>query len=332
LSSLRGVLRGLAQRRPEAAVAVHEERYAGAGVDAGVGASRYYDLVTDFYEYGWGQSFHFAPRRAGESLPESITRLEHDVARRLGLRAGQRVLDAGSGVGGPMRSVARLTQASVEGVTINAYQVQRANVLSAEQGLAHLCRAVQGDYRALPYPDDSFDAAMTFEALCHADDRTAALRELARVVRPGGLVAGTDWCLTEAFDAGRPEHQRIRAGVEMGNGLAPLVTVAAFERAIRDAGLELLHGEDLAADRGPGTVPWYRPLQSGWRTPQELRRSRPGRALTHLTVRVLEALRIAPEGSLATSAILNVAADSLVAAGETGILTPIYLFVARVPE
>ena len=29
----------------------------------------YYDLVTDFFEYGWGQSFHFAPRAAQESLP-----------------------------------------------------------------------------------------------------------------------------------------------------------------------------------------------------------------------------------------------------------------------
>jgi sterol 24-C-methyltransferase len=333
MSGLLSALRGLARQPAAPAVALHESRYApGARVDAGEGAARYYDLVTDFYEYGWGPSFHFAPRRRGESLADSLVRLEHDVARRLCLTPGQRVLDAGCGVGGPMRSVARQTQASIEGVTINAHQVARANALSAEQRLAHLCRAVHADFRSLPHADHSFDAAMTFEALCHAEDRAAVLREIARVVRPGGLVAGTDWCLTGTFDAGRPEHRRIREGVERGNGLAPLLTIAAFERAIRDAGLELVHGEDLAADRGPGTVPWYRPLQGGWRTPTELRRNRAGRALTHLAVRLLEAVRLAPAGSLAVSAILNGAADSLVEAGEVGLVTPLYLFVARVPE
>jgi hypothetical protein len=49
-------------------------------------------------------------------------------------------------------------------------------------------------------------------------------------------------------------------------------------------------------------------------------------------VRLLEAVRLAPAGSLAVSAILNGAADSLVEAGEVGLVTPLYLFVARVPE
>ncbi|MCY3856941.1 MAG: hypothetical protein OXF78_11685, partial [Rhodospirillales bacterium] len=37
----------------------------------------YYDLVTDFFEYGWGQSFHFAPRAKGESFAASLARHEH---------------------------------------------------------------------------------------------------------------------------------------------------------------------------------------------------------------------------------------------------------------
>jgi len=35
---------------------------------------RYYDLATDFYEWGWGSSFHFATRQAHESFRESILR------------------------------------------------------------------------------------------------------------------------------------------------------------------------------------------------------------------------------------------------------------------
>ncbi|XLR37427.1 hypothetical protein S83_022087 [Arachis hypogaea] len=39
--------------------------------------NKYYDLATSFYEFGWGESFHFAHRWNGESLRESIKRHEH---------------------------------------------------------------------------------------------------------------------------------------------------------------------------------------------------------------------------------------------------------------
>ena len=76
---------------------------------------KYYTLVTDFYEYGWGQSFHFAPRFSNESFAESIVRAEHYLASRLGLTSKMRVLDVGCGVGGPLRNIARFSGAAVEG-------------------------------------------------------------------------------------------------------------------------------------------------------------------------------------------------------------------------
>ena len=58
-------------------------------------ANLYYDLVTDFYEYGWGRSFHFAPRDAGENFKESLSRHEHRLAQTLGLGAGMVAADLG---------------------------------------------------------------------------------------------------------------------------------------------------------------------------------------------------------------------------------------------
>lgn len=42
----------------------------------------FYNLVTSFYEYGWGQSFHFAPRHTNESFESSIARYEYFLAAR----------------------------------------------------------------------------------------------------------------------------------------------------------------------------------------------------------------------------------------------------------
>ncbi|KAH7365397.1 hypothetical protein KP509_18G025100 [Ceratopteris richardii] len=68
--------------------------------------NKYYDLATSFYEYGWGQSFHFAHRLSTETLQESIKRHEHFLALRLNLRPGMKVLDVGCGIGGPLREIA----------------------------------------------------------------------------------------------------------------------------------------------------------------------------------------------------------------------------------
>lgn len=79
----------------------------------------YYELATLFYEWGWGQCFHFAYQLPGESFKQAIARHEYYVAGRLGVSAGDKVLDCGCGIGGPMRNIAKFTNATITGVTLN---------------------------------------------------------------------------------------------------------------------------------------------------------------------------------------------------------------------
>jgi sterol 24-C-methyltransferase len=87
----------------------------------------FYNLVTDFYEWGWGQSFHFGPRFHNETFVESIKRTEYHLCSRLGMKPGVRALDVGCGVGGPMRNMAIFSGATIDGITINEYQVKIGN-------------------------------------------------------------------------------------------------------------------------------------------------------------------------------------------------------------
>ena len=52
----------------------------------------YYDLATDFYEYGWGEAFHFAVLKPEESREHSFAKHEYFLALKLGLQAGDTVL------------------------------------------------------------------------------------------------------------------------------------------------------------------------------------------------------------------------------------------------
>ncbi len=53
----------------------------------------FYDLITDFYEFGWGRSFHFTPTKDGASFEESITGHQYFLGAAIGLRPGMKVLD-----------------------------------------------------------------------------------------------------------------------------------------------------------------------------------------------------------------------------------------------
>jgi sterol 24-C-methyltransferase len=110
----------------------------------------FYDLVTNFYEYGWGQSFHFAPRHRYESFEASIARHEMYLALRLKLEKGQTVLDVGCGVGGPARCVARFSEAHVVGLNNNDYQIGRAKILTKEARLDHLVSYMKADFMHIP--------------------------------------------------------------------------------------------------------------------------------------------------------------------------------------
>jgi sterol 24-C-methyltransferase len=85
------------------------------------------NLVTDWYKWWWGQSFHFGPRFRGESLEASITRAEFHLANRLHMKQGMKVLDVGCGVGGPMRNMAMFTGSTVTGITLDEYQATLGN-------------------------------------------------------------------------------------------------------------------------------------------------------------------------------------------------------------
>ena len=291
--------------------------------------NHYYDLVTDFYEFGWGQSWHFAPRRRGESFKASLLRHQHFLADRLSLKPGMQVLDAGCGVGGPMGNLARQYGASLVGINNHAYQIERAKVHTRD--VQSLCRFIHGDYMHIPEDDDHYDAAFAIESMPHAPDKTAAFREVFRVLRPGACFVGYDWCLTEDFDLRNAEHLRIKKDIETGTGLPDLALTLEVCDALRMAGFELLEARDLAPDSHPET-PWYRALQGRDLSLTSIPRTPIGRALTNVALRVGERLRLVPEGTRAASTLLNEGADALVAGGESGVFTPMFFFLARKPR
>jgi sterol 24-C-methyltransferase len=290
----------------------------------------YYNLVTDFYMFGWGERFHFAPRRAGEGFQDSLRRHERFVAEKIGLQAGMEALDVGCGVGGPARHLARQTGAHIVGLNDHAYQIERAEKLTRKRQLEHLVRFVKGDYMQVPFEADRFDAVYIIEASCHAPDRVQLFEELMRVMKPGALLAGYDWCLTDRYDDHDPDHRRIKKDIEVGSGLPELCPMHVVDTALKRAGLELLETYDRAPESSSET-PWYLALTGQDRGLMALPRKPVGRKLTNKVTSIMERFRLAPRGTREVSDFLNASADALVGGGRAGVFTPMYYFLARKP-
>ena len=108
------------------------------------------------------------------------------------LRAGMRLIDCGCGPGSITVDLARaVAPGDAIGIDLRADALTQGRTLARERGIANLAFQAASVYQ-LPYADDSFDAAFACAVLQHLSAPVAALREIRRVLRPGGVVGIVD--------------------------------------------------------------------------------------------------------------------------------------------
>ncbi|CAG8493190.1 2990_t:CDS:2 [Cetraspora pellucida] len=288
----------------------------------------YYNIATDFYEYGWGECFHFCRFNFGENFYQAIARHEHYLAMQLNVKPEMKVLDVGCGVGGPAREIAQFTGAHVTGINNNDYQIYRARKAAARLGLENKTEFTKGNFMSMPFEENTFDAVYAIEATCHAPVLEGVYSQVFRALKPGGVFAFYEWCTTDKYDHDNPEHRRIVRGIEYADGIPELFSTHVALQALKNVGFEIECAQDMAINDDP--IPWYYPLEGDLRSAQTLgdyftvfRMTRFGKFCTRALVGCLEKLGIAPAGSLQTQSVLETAGDCLVEGGRLGIFTPI---------
>ena len=105
------------------------------------------------------------------------------------------ILDVASGTAGVALQLATRTSSGVVGVDLTRNMLARGRENVAKAGLSERISLVAGRAEQLPFPDATFDALTFTYLLRYVDDPLATLRELARVVKPGGAVASLEFFL-----------------------------------------------------------------------------------------------------------------------------------------
>jgi demethylmenaquinone methyltransferase/2-methoxy-6-polyprenyl-1,4-benzoquinol methylase len=115
------------------------------------------------------------------------------MVSRMSVPAGGRVLDVATGTGMVAREVARRTGASIVGLDQSQEMLSAGVGETRAAGLEGRVRFVLGDGQRLPFADATFDGLTFTYLLRYVEDPGATLRELARVVKPGGAVANLEF-------------------------------------------------------------------------------------------------------------------------------------------
>jgi cyclopropane fatty-acyl-phospholipid synthase-like methyltransferase len=181
----------------------------GAGPHAQICA--YYDETWLDYRLLWlnprNRAVHFGywdERTRGHA--ESLINMNRVLAERIGIRPGQRVLDAGCGVGGSAIWLAKEYGVQVVGINIVASQIHRARRYALEEGVADRVSFDQQDFTATTFPDASFDVIWALESVCHAGEKRRFLAEARRVLRRGGRLGIVEYMLTDKPRASNDEE------------------------------------------------------------------------------------------------------------------------------
>ncbi|MPZ99468.1 MAG: methyltransferase domain-containing protein [Dehalococcoidia bacterium] len=156
------------------------------------------------------------------------------------LRPGMRLLDVGCGPGSITIGLARaVAPGETVGTDVVPEVVEEARARAAAEGVTNLRFAAESIY-GLSYPDASFDVAYAHQVLQHLARPVDALREMARVLRPGGLVAVRDadyatmvaWPKSDAIDRWLEVYHAVAtrnwADADAGRRLPSWVRAAGF--------------------------------------------------------------------------------------------------------
>lgn len=187
-----------------------------------------------------------------------------------------RVLDVATGTAGVALQIAARSGARVTGVDLSTDMLRTGAARASQSEQADRVNLLAGSAEALPFPDESFDALSFTYLLRYVPDPAATLRELLRVLKPGGVIANLEFALPESR-IWRPAwalYTRLglplaglalgsREWYEVGKFLGP--SISSFYRryplawqvnAWREAGARDLHTRVMSL--GGGLVIWGR--------------------------------------------------------------------------
>lgn len=175
-----------------------------------------------------------------------------EIIAALGLTPASQVVDLGSGLGGPARTIAEVAGSTVTGIDLTPEFCEVATALSEWTGLSDRTDFRVGDATATDLPDAAADAALTVHVAMNIADKPALYAEAFRLLRPGGRFV--------AYDVLQGEGGEVRYPVPWAADPSTsfLATPSEMRDLLRAAGFEVT----AEVDSSDESLAWFRAVRA----------------------------------------------------------------------
>ena len=200
----------------------------------------HYDFASPYYQSLWGEHIHHGYWINGDETKETaqIQMIEH-LAQLANMKMGLRVLDIGCGFGGTSVYLAKTYGAKATGITISPVQVQMAKDAAAKAKVDASFLLMDAEEMKFAEP---FDLLWSVESISHYHDPRRFFASAAKLLKPGGCFALTDWFRKENLSVA--EKKKFIEPIEKGM-MVELRGMNEYNDFLVASGLQVVHRQDI---------------------------------------------------------------------------------------
>lgn len=217
----------------------------------------YFDQTHNDYRRLWGIDRHLGLHcgyfdKTHSRHDEAVVNMNRVLAETVGISAGDRILDAGCGIGGSSFWLAnQFSGISVTGVNINEMQIGIANEHARRNNLQSRVEFRVADFGQTGLASDSFDVVWALESVCYSEDKQDFLDEAFRVLKPGGRLLIADGFLTG--DELNPRERKIVDKWCRGWAIPNVLSVEQFREHLSETGFRNIRFRDITPQVTPSS-------------------------------------------------------------------------------
>ncbi len=178
------------------------------------------------------------------SFAQSLQRMNEVMAEMAVIKASDKVLDAGCGVGGSSIFLSNAYGCQVTGIALSERQIMQCRENAKKKGAEENTDFKVMDYCHTDFLDNSFDIIWGCESICYADDKRAFIHEAYRLLKPGGRLIVADGFVSSFENNDKPVIRKWLEGWHVNY----LETPERFTSFMTETGFSEIHYRDISKE------------------------------------------------------------------------------------